>query len=925
MRLITFTLLFFVSTIQLFAKQEKGNFVVGFSQCINSDTWRQTMQMEMQTELVLYPNIDLIIKNANGNNQKQVQDVEDFLKMGIDLLIISPNEAKPLTAIVQKVYKQGIPVIVIDRNIESDDYTAHIGANNYEIGIAVGIYAANLLNGKGNVVEIWGLKGSSPAQERHKGFYDAISRFPDIHVVYSETGEWEEQGGRSIMEDALSKLDKIDLVFAHNDYMARGAWEATHEKNRDKEIAFLGIDGLPGENGGVQQVIDKKFKATFLYPTGGDKAIDLAWNILNNEPYEKQIKLQTVVIDSSNATVIKVQTDQILSLQDKIQSFRSIIDAQLIKYNGQRTILIISLSFLFVVVGLVFLLFTAYRSKNIINIKLEKSREAIQKRNSELMEISNKLEEATQAKLRFFTNLSHEFRTPLTLIIGPLEALISNKQFNRTERNTFERMNRNANRLLRMINQLMDLRKIENAKMEIQVGQYNIVKFLNEIKESFDELAKQKKIDFSFKTTENNLEILFDYDKLDKVFFNLLSNAFKFTSEEGTIMIALNEIMHQFEGKQQDAVEIEIRDSGRGMPQEHLERIFDRFYQIEQAGQNLGTGLGLSLTKSFIDLHGGDIQVKSQIGKGTSFFIYLRKNNDYFLTAKLLNEQEQEEEKRQHLQIKELSEALPKINTNQNEVQNSFSDKPYILIVEDNADVRTYISECLEKDYKIQEVSNGLDALKSIEEQEPDLVISDVMMPVMDGLELTRRIKNDLKTCHIPVILLTARTSEEHKIEGLEGGADSYIPKPFNSRHLEVRVKKLIEGRKNIRAFYKQNYTVIDQFDEQVTPLDKKFIRKVNDIIDQHLVENNFRVEELSEEIGMSRVHFYRKIKSLTDMTATEYLRNYKLKKAAILLTQKELTISEIAFKTGFSSTSYFSKCFKELYQCTPQQFINNE
>jgi signal transduction histidine kinase/DNA-binding response OmpR family regulator len=921
MRLIILSVLFFISTFQLFAKQGKEKFIVGFSQCISSDTWRQTMQTEMQTELVLYPNFELLIKDAGGNNQKQVQDVEDFLKMGIDLLIISPNESKPLTPIVQKVFKQGIPVIVIDRKIESDDYTAFIGANNYEIGTAVGQYAVNLLKGKGDVVEIWGLKGSSPAQERHKGFSDAISNFPDVHVVFSETGEWEEDGGRKRMEDAMSKLDHIDLVFAHNDYMAKGAWDAAHEKNKDNEIAFLGIDGLPGENGGVQQVIDKRFTATFLYPTGGDKAIDLAWQILNNEPYEKQITLQTVVIDSSNATVIKVQTDQILTLQDKIQSFKSIIDEQLIKYNGQRTILIISLSFLFVVVSLVFLLFTAYRSKNIINIKLEQSRESIQKRNSELIEISNKLEDATQAKLRFFTNLSHEFRTPLTLIIGPLEALLSDKTLTKDERMTFERMNRNANRLLRMINQLMDLRKIENSKMDLQIGKYNLVAFLNEIKESFNELAKQKNIDFSFRSPVNNLDLWFDFDKLDKVFFNLLSNAYKFTLEEGSIAIALNNTMHNFDGKQQDAVEIEIRDSGRGMSPEHVERIFDRFYQIEHAGQNLGTGLGLSLTKSFIELHKGDIQVNSQKGKGTSCYIYLRKGKNHFLNNELICEQE---EKRQHMQIKEFPEVMPIIKNQNEEVETQFSDKPYVLVVEDHADVRAYINDSLKKNYQIAEVENGLQALQSIEDNEPDLIVSDVMMPGMNGLELTRKIKTDLKTCHIPVILLTAKTSEENKIEGIEDGADSYIPKPFNSRHLEVRVKKLIEGRRNIRAFYKQNYTAIDKLDEQVTLLDKKFVRKVNDIIDQHLADNNFRVEELSEEIGMSRVHFYRKIKSLTDMTATEYLRNYKLKKAAILLRNHEFTISEIAYRTGFSSTSYFSKCFKELYNLTPQQYTNS-
>ncbi|MFA9392742.1 MAG: substrate-binding domain-containing protein [Prolixibacteraceae bacterium] len=916
--LLTFLLIF--SLLPAHSKNHEKKYLIGFSQCISSDTWRQTMQAEMQNELVLYPNFELVIKDANGNSQQQIQDVEDFLKMGIDLLIISPNESKPLTPVVQSVYQKGIPVIVIDRNIDSDDYTVYIGANNYEIGLAAGQYAANLLKGNGKIVEIWGLKGSTPALSRHKGFMDVISKYPDLQVIFSETGEWEEEGGRKKMSEALDLLENIDLVFAHNDYMALGAWQMAREKNRAKDISFLGVDGLPGIDGGVQQVIDHKLNATFLYPTGGDKAIDMAWQILNDEPIEKEMILQTVVIDSSNANVIKLQTDQILTLQDKIQTFKTIINEQLIKYEGQRTILIISLGFLFIVVALSFLLFTAYRSKNIINIKLEKHRTEIQKRNHELLEVSKKLEEATQAKLRFFTNLSHEFRTPLTLILGPLESTLAKKNLNKEDRHTFERMNRNANRLLRMINQLMDMRKIDNEKMDVRIGHYDLIKFVAEIKESFDELASKRNINFSFRSNLSKVELYFDFDKLDKIFFNLLSNAFKFTSDAGNISISIDEISHQFDHQTSEAVEIEIRDNGRGMSPEHIERIFDRFYQIEQESNKLGTGIGLSLTKSFVELHKGTIDVKSQKGKGTSFFIYLRKGHEHFDSSELITETDQ-----RHSNNNLLDELVPtKDEKQEKETQLPFEDKPSVLVVEDNADVRSYIRESLHLHYRITEVENGLDALNSIKEEEPDLIVSDIMMPVMDGLEMTRKIKTDINTCHIPVILLTAKSSEQNRIEGIEEGADSYIPKPFNSKHLEVRVKKLIEGRRNIRAFYKNNYTQIEKLDEQISPLDKKFIRKVNDLIDLNLADSNFKVEALSEELNMSRVHFYRKIKSITDMTATEYLRNYKLKRAAAILMKNEFSISEVAYQTGFTSSSYFSKCFKELYTITPQQYMNS-
>lgn len=909
-------------SISLNAKNSPDKYLIGFSQCISSDSWRQTMQLEMLNEKVLYPEFELIIKDAHGSNEQQIKDVEDLLVSGIDLLIISPNESKPLTPIVQKVFQKGIPVIIIDRNIEANDYTAFIGADNFEIGVAAGKYAVNLLKGKGEIIEIWGLKGSSPAIERHRGFVQEISKYPEIEIVFSESGEWEEEGGKMVMQKAIDQHLKFDLVFAHNDYMAKGAWEVKDQNHLTYPIAFMGIDGLPGQNEGVQQVIDKKLRATFLYPTGGDKAIDLAWKILNKQPFEKEMILQTVVIDSTNATVIKMQTDQILVLQEKIQKFKDIIDEQLIKYKGQRTFLILSLVFLFIVVALTFLVFTAYKSKNIIYKKLEKHQDEIQKQNNELVQMSQKLEEATQEKLRFFTNISHEFRTPLTLIIGPLEAILKNKSCNREERKTIERMNRNANRLLRMINQLMDLRKIENSKMSLQVANYDLMEFLCEIKDSFTDLAYAKNINFMLFPLKNNIELWFDYDKMDKVFFNLLSNAFKFTDENGTISVSVNEVLHNFDDNKLDAIEIEVRDSGKGMKEEFISKIFDHFYQIEQGTNYLGTGIGLTLTKSFIELHKGDINVKSEKDKGTSFYIYLRKGKAHFQDGDFAT-MIQVPKKMSYSDYVEYDAINKNTPGKEEQTLTKFDKKPLVLVVEDNADVRAYITESISDMYTVFEVNNGVEALKSIDKEEPDLVISDVMMPEMDGLELTKKIKNDLKTCHIPVILLTARVSTENKIEGLESGADSYIPKPFNSEHLKVRVRKLIEGRQKIKEYYRVNFIIDIPISEQISPLDKKFIQKINDAIEQHLSDNLFGVEELSDEIGMSRVHFYRKVKSLTDLTASEYLRNYKLKRAAVLLMQKEKSITEIAILTGFSSTSYFSKCFKDLYNMTPQHYSN--
>ena len=293
----------------------KEKFKIGFSQCTSVDSWRKAMQTEMQNELILFQNMELIITDADDNNETQIKDIRELVKSGIDLLIVSPNESAPITQIVEEVFRQGIPVIVLDRKIESENYTAQISADNYLIGKEAGRYAAKLLNGKGNIVEIWGLKGSSPAIERHKGFSEVISKYPNIKIIFSETGEWFKQGGTKMMKLAIEQHDDINLVFAHNDYMAIGAYEVLQSNYKTNRPFLLGIDGLPGPNDGVNAVIQKKMNATFLYPTGGAEAIQLAFKILNKKIFKKNIILKTVVIDSDNAEIQKLQTDQILSLQ----------------------------------------------------------------------------------------------------------------------------------------------------------------------------------------------------------------------------------------------------------------------------------------------------------------------------------------------------------------------------------------------------------------------------------------------------------------------------------------------------------------------------------------------------------------------------------------------------------------------------------
>ncbi len=904
----------------------EDKFLIGFSQCTTADAWRKSMDQEMQNELLYFPNLQLLIKDAKNSSKKQVDDIREMLDEGIDLLIVSPNESEPLTGIVSEVYRKGIPVILIDRKIESADYTAFIGGNNYQIGLEAGKYAVKLLKGKGRIVEISGLEGSSPARERHQGFIQEISKSSGITVIKSLSGEWEQASAGKVMKKFLETNEPFDLVFAHNDVMAIAAYKVFREKYNDKKAFFIGVDGLPGASCGIQAVMERELDATMYYPTGASLAIALSSDILNNKQVTKENILNTLVIDSTNVRALKYQTDEITNLHYRIVNSRKILDEQVKKYLSQQFWLIVALSSLFVVIVLIVLLLRGFRNKAKANLKLEVQKQAIIRQNEELQRISIELEEATNAKMVFFTNISHEFRTPLTLMIGPLENILSDRKISPELRNQLQMMLRNATRLLRMINQLMDLRKIENEKMKIIAGEYDIISFIREIKETFDVMADRKDISFNLNTSQDEQILYFDRDKMDKILFNLLSNAFKFTSESGSIEININKVAHVFNETEKEAIEIEIKDNGIGISGNNLHRIFERFYQAEQekGAIAVGTGIGLPLTKGFVDLHHGDIVVKSKMGEGSSFAVYFQLGKSHFNVDEITIAD---------APFNRIDKQIfPEINQDESDVETAggnritddYENMPLLLIVEDDTDVSKFIKSCLSEKYRITTASNGVEAFEKIYIEQPDLIISDIMMPVMDGFEFTKKLKSDIRTCHIPLILLTALSSHEHKIEGLETGADSYIAKPFNKKHLQVRVQMLIESRQQLRKHYQQD--VITQFvkENKITQLDSNFLKKCNVIIENHLTDNEYGVEQMSIELSLSRVHVYRKIKHLTGLTVSEFIRNIKLKKAAAMLRESGKTIAEVAYETGFSSPSYFSKCFKDLYSISPTDFLQN-
>lgn len=904
-----------IFTVSCASKSEE--WVIGVSQCSN-DAWRTSMNNEILREASFHPNLKIIIKTVNDDSKKQVDDIEDFISSGVDLLIISPNEAVPLTSVVEKAMDKNIPVILVDRKINSDKYTAFIGADNEQIGKEVGNYTVNLLNGKGNIIEMQGLEGSTPAIERHRGFMSVIKDYPGIKIVFSADGGWLKNQAKARMSDAIGKLNEpANLVFAHNDEMALGINEAYKSANVSKRPFIIGIDALSGNNGGIQKVIDGAIDATFFYPTGGEKAVQTAVNILNHLPYERENILYTAVVNESNARVLKLQSDQIVQHQNRIEQLNSVLMKNVAQYHLQRIMLISAIVILLLFLLLFVLLVKAFKSKSRTNkilenqnIEINLQKKELSESRDQLMILSKNLEESTQAKLVFFTNISHEFRTPLTLIMGPLQNLIEKENLSREGTKLAKLMHKNVNILLKLIEQILDFRKYENGKMQMNFTLGDLKTFVRGISDSFLEFAKRKHIHFTFQASDDDFTMWFDTDKIEKIYYNLLSNAFKFTPENGKIDVSLSKVKNNDE----DVAQIVVTDSGIGIAETHIDKIFDRFYKIDK--RSSGSGIGLNLTKMLVELHKGNIQLSSTEGKGTKVTVLLPyKQRDIAVTE-------------QYPTLKSSYDLENEWNLLDSDKEDSDDDlaykddKPLIMLVEDNADLRKYMRSFLSEEYHIIEANNGQSGFVKALKYVPELIISDVIMDVMDGFELCRQLKNEISTSHIPIILLTASPQEEHKMIGFESGADAYIAKPFNESILKIRIKKTIENRQKLKEYFNKNLTFGER-KEGVADLDRTFIKKFTKIVEEKLIDTELNIDEIGKEIGLSRVQLYRKIKSLTNYAPNELVRIIRLKAAENLIIKTDKTVSEIAYETGFSSPSYFSKCFKEYFNETPTETLN--
>jgi ABC-type sugar transport system substrate-binding protein len=518
-----------------------SQYTIGFSQCVGSDLWRRNMLDEMKMELSLHPDAHFIYADADNSSKKQIEQVKQMLDEGIDLLIISPNEAQPLTGIVEQTYNKGIPVIVIDRKTSSDLYTAYVGADNYQIGKMAGEYIGSNLKGNSNIVEVMGLPGSSPAIERHRGFSDALAKFNNIHIKAQVYGDWLKDHAQKQLYQVQPDLNTADALFAHNDVMASASREVLNNLHLNHHVKVLGVDAMPGTGGGLQMVSSKIIDASLVYPTGGKEAITIAFRILNKEAFAKENILQSLVIDSTNVQLMKMQWNKISSQQKDIERQQSLLEEQRQVYNSQQLILniiIITLVLAIVFGGLAFYWLMENRK---INKSLEAKNNEILLQRNQLIEMSARAEVATEAKLNFFTNISHEFRTPLTLILSPVEDMMKNEKLNIIAGKNLKLIHRNIFRLLRLVNQLIDYRKIEYDKQQINAAPNNLIDFVMDIMDSFQHNARKRNISLNLISVEKNINVWFDANMLDKVFFNLLSNSFKFIKDNGSIQITFSQ------------------------------------------------------------------------------------------------------------------------------------------------------------------------------------------------------------------------------------------------------------------------------------------------------------------------------------------------------------------------------------------------
>ena len=924
----------FILIVQVVAlsscRNKRETFSIGVSQT-SSDAWSKQLNQEMRREAWISKDVQLNIRIANDDVSLQKRQIDSLVREGIDLLVVSSNESESLSSTIDKVMKQGIPVILTDRRMTvNSSYTAYIGADNRSIGRDIGLYVTKELKGRGTLLELTGDLDGTVASERHKGMNEALSKMPDVHTLAMVEVGWEGPRIYQQMDSIFRRGIIPDIIIAPNDRTGVRIHEIIHRLGHPG-IGIVGVDGLSGPNGGLDNVEQGKLKASFLYPTGGDKVIQTALRILRHEPYERNTQLRSAIIDENTMRAFSMQRDEMQERDQRINRLGALVDKSLSR-STMQDMLLFSCIAIIVLIGVVMGMgIRSYNNAIKRNEKLNRQKLKLEQQHEEMVKMAKELEESTRSKLSFFSEVSHDLRTPLTLILAPTEQLLQQSaQFTPEQLDLLHMIRSNADILLHLVQQVLDFRKFEAGQLRLNLSHIRIDKELVQWCKPFEVVARKKMIRLNVTcrpvVDDKMYEADADVRKMESVVYNLLTNAFKYTPEGGKINVKCR-IDPMVKGMQCPCFVFTIEDTGKGIESDKLPHIFERYYQADI--NHDGSGIGLATVKAFVELHGGTIKAESIAGVGSRFTVTIPTRQSVYTTSDAVDSAEAKEPKQpvedkdEHatFAMKEGNEKIDiaKVAINENGEQTTEPGaKPIVLVIDDNADIRLYIRQLLQDEYTIEEASNGQEGLDKARQLMPDIVVCDVMMPVMDGLSCCKHLKEEWQTSHIPVVLLTACTLDEQRAVGYHCGADSYINKPFTPDMIRIRLRNIIDNRRRMKAYFSEK-GIVDS--SQMSTPDKNFIERFKAIVEQHIASPNLSVEDVASQLGMGRTQLYRKVKSLTGLSPIEVVRTIRLKKAAELLTRTDKSVSEVAYEVGFSSISYLSKCFKDYFGVNPKDY----
>lgn len=920
------SLLTVFSVLSLLACSRKPEvFTIGVSQC-SVDAWREAANNEIGQEALFYNNLNLVFKSVRDDSQQQIADIEQFIEDGVDLLIISPNESSALSPVVEKAYDAGIPVVLYDRKVDSDKYTAFIGGDNRQIGSIAGSYTLSIIDGRKRIALIRGTRGSTADTERYEGFVSVLDqqKISGAAIAVEAYANFTREDARKAMGEILSKTqeeDPYDLVFAFNDEMAAGVYDAYVEAGMKKPF-IMGIDALLAADGTgtIPYILDGMIDASFIYPTGGNAVISLAHRILMGEPFERENILSTEMVNRTNVRVYQTQVNQLAEKQRRAEELNSRIQAYNQRYERQQQMMYIILAFAMILGMVLILLAFTMQTRNRLVIRLNeqnaqilKQVESLEAQKKQLIDLSEQLEETTQAKLNFFTNISHEFKTPLSLISGPIDDLIANKQMPANAEVPLDILKRNSSKLTRLITELLDFRTLESGNLAVNYSMGNLDTFLREILKMFADVIRRRNLHFEYEVDDSGYEIPFDPIKMEKVFTNLLSNAFNHVDKEGTIRIRLSSTPIE-SGRD---INLSVFNSGSYIPPENIEKIFQRFYTLD--AEQKGTGIGLALVTSLVDALGGVIQVDSEQATGTTFTVKIPLEKDLLTDARFNTK----------TYVPEFAK-LKLATMGEEDVASGILDemareegKPTVLVIEDNVDMRYYIRTILSSDYHVLLAKDGNIGTSKAFKLLPDIVLCDIMMPDMDGYEVCRQLKGNPSTKDIPIILLTACSLDEQRARGYESGAEAFMQKPFNVTTLKVRMRQLLQRKEQISSEIQGDW-LIGRKAGTLSSAAATMLNRFREYVEEHIMEN-ISLDEIAQHLGYSKSKLYRELKDVTEYSPIDLVNLVRLHKAVDLMTREQQNITEAAFNTGFSSPSYFSRTFLKYYYMRPKDYIKGK